>query len=93
MSSNVMLLSRISFYTLLVLLLSSCDKNYKDSTPSTADLANSSIVQVYIATVNASRNLFYEVSSLQQVLTGLLYRVAYEVSLLGTPPPQAPSCR
>jgi hypothetical protein len=54
-----MLLSRISFYTLLVLLLSSCDKNYKDSTPSTADLANSSIVQVYIATVNASRNLFF----------------------------------
>ena len=59
MSRKVMILCKISFCSIILLLLSSCDKNYSDNTPSSADLANSSIVQVYIATVNASRNLFY----------------------------------
>ena len=59
MTSNVIYPIKLSFYIVLILALSSCDKNYKDNTPSSADLANKSIVQVYIATVNASRNLFY----------------------------------
>ena len=59
MSSKLILLRKLSFFTISLLMLNACDKNYKDNTPSTADLANNSIVQVYIATVNASRNLFY----------------------------------
>jgi hypothetical protein len=40
-------------------ILSSCEKSFDDKTPGQTNFQNSAIAQVYVATVNASRNYLY----------------------------------
>lgn len=40
-------------------LLSGCEKNIRDTTPQKSDLSNNTVVQVFVATVNATRNFIF----------------------------------